>query len=78
MEQIAQNFYNWCVRVADISQWIVIGILIIVVLIIGISLMVSKKARDNAKEWIPWVLLGAAVGLSPVLISEAVVNMTKF
>lgn len=78
MEQIAQNFYNWCVSIANVSQWIVIGILIIVVLIIGISLMVSKKARDNAKEWIPWVLVGAAVALSPVLISEAVVNMTKF
>lgn len=78
LEQIGQNFYNQCVKLANVSQWIVLGVLVVVVVAIGISLMASKKARENAKEWIPWVLLGAVFALSPVAIAEAVSNMAKF
>lgn len=78
MQQIAQNFYNACTSLADYSQLIVMGVLIVVILIIGLSLIISKDARENAKKWIPWVLIGTAVALFPVVIAEAVANMAQF
>lgn len=78
MEVIAQNFKDLCTTVANNSTPITLGILIIVVLIIGISLMVSKKARQNAIEWIPWVLIGTGVALSAVGIAEAIGASAKF
>lgn len=78
MLAISKKFYDMCVGIADNSFWIVAGILIVVTLVIGISLLVSKKSRDNAKEWIPWVLVGTAVAISPVVIAEAITKMAKF
>lgn len=78
MEQIAQKFNSWCVTIANQSTQIILGILIVVVLIIGLSLMLSKKARDNAKEWIPWVAVGVAVALSAVTIADSIGNSLKF
>ncbi len=78
MAAIAKKFYDMCVGIADNSFWIVAGILVVVILIIGVSMIVSKKARDNAKEWIPWVLAGTAVAISPVVIAEAITKMAKF
>lgn len=78
MEAIAQKFYDFCVQIANNSTLITLGILIIVVLIIGISFMVSKKARDNAKEWTPWVLIGAGISLAAVAIAESIGNSVKF
>lgn len=78
MAQISKKFYDMCVGIADNSFWIVLGILVVVTLLIGLSMIVSKKARDNAKEWIPWAILGTAISISPVVIAEAITNMTKF
>lgn len=78
MEAIAQKFYNFCVNIANNSTLITLGILIVVVLIIGLSLMLSKKARDNAKEWIPWTLVGSAVAFSAIAIADAIGNTVKF
>ena len=78
MEQIAQNFYDACAKIADYGQLITMGVLIVVILVIGLSLIVNKEARENAKKWIPWVLIGTAGALSPVVIAVAVANMTQF
>lgn len=78
MEQIAQNFYDMCANIAEYSTLITMGVLIIVTLVIGLSLIVSKEARENAKKWIPWVLIGSVVALCPVLIAEAVANLAQF
>lgn len=78
MEVIAQNFNNWCVKIANQSTPITIGILIIVTLIIGISLMVSSDARKNAIKWIPWVLLGTGVALAAVTIATTIGDSVKF
>lgn len=75
---IAQKFNDLCVNIANYSGPITLGILVVVTLIIGISLMVSKKARQNAIEWIPWVLVGTAVALSAVGIAEGIATVTKF
>ena len=54
------------------------GVLIVVILVIGLSLIVNKEARENAKKLIPWGLFGTAVSLCPVVIADAVANMTQF
>lgn len=78
MEAIAQKIYNFCVNIANYSTPITLGILIIVTLIIGISFIVSKKARQNALEWVPWVLIGTAVALGAVAIADAVGSAVQF
>ena len=78
MEAISQNFYNFCVNIANNSTMITLGILVVVILIIGISLIISKKARQNALEWIPWVLVGTAVALSAVGLAETIGASAKF
>lgn len=78
MEVISQKFYSWCIGIADQSKMITLGILIIVTLVISISLMCSKEARENAKKWIPWVLIGAGGALSAVTIATAIGNSMKF
>lgn len=78
LSTIAQRFHDLCVNIANNSGQITLGVLIVVTLIIGISLMVSKKARQNAIEWIPWVLVGAAVALSAVGIAEGIGSAAKF
>lgn len=78
MEKIAQNFYNFCVDIANNSTPITLGIVVVVILIIGLSFIVSKKARQNAMEWVPWVLIGTAVALGAVAIADAVGSAVQF
>lgn len=72
------KFKEWCVAIANESTPIVMGILVIIILIIGISLAVSKKARQNAIEWIPWVAVGAGVALGAVTIATAIGKSVAF
>lgn len=78
MEAISQKFYDICANIANQATPITLGILIIVVLIIGISLMVSKDARQNAMKWIPSVLIGAGISLAAVGIADAIGSAVQF
>ncbi|MGN0533259.1 MAG: hypothetical protein ACI4IK_02765 [Eubacterium sp.] len=78
MEAIAQKFHEICVNIANNSTGVTLGILIVVVLIIGLCLIISKKSRQNALEWVPWVLVGTAVALSAVAIADAIGSTAQF
>ena len=78
MFKISKEFYDMCVSVADNAAWIVLGILVIAILVVGVTLMVSDDPKTALKKRIPWICVGVGAALSPVVIAEAISNAMKF
>lgn len=77
-ESWATGFYNFCIKIASNGQLIIMGVLIVSILIIAIGLIASKDSRENAKKWVPWVLVGTAAGLGCVTLAESIATMVQF
>lgn len=75
---IAQKFQELCISIANNSVPITIGLIILIALLIGLRLMMGKKGKQDAVEWIPPALIGAIVALGAVSIGTAIGASLQF
>ena len=51
---------------------------IVAVLAIGIMFLGGQRSREKAKEWIPYVFVGAILAVGAVTIGKSVTNTFSF
>lgn len=78
MDAIAQKWYNWCVSIANSSNYIIIGILIIALVIVGIYCMLGEEARTKAKKAFIGMGIGVFIALGAVTIANAFASSVAF
>ncbi len=78
LSAIAQKFQELCISIANNSVPITIGLIVLIALLIGLRLMMGKKGKQDAVEWIPPALIGAIVALGAVSIGTAIGASLQF
>ena len=68
MEQIMTSMYNL------LDKWTpLVWILVVIALaVIGVMMICGEKAREKAKEWFPWVIIGCGLVLGATLLGKEI------
>lgn len=62
---------------SDLTGYVYVAV-IVAVLAIGIMFLGGQRSREKAKEWIPYVFVGAILAVGAVTIGESVTNTFSF
>lgn len=62
---------------SDLTGYVYVAV-IVAVLAIGIMFLGGQRSREKAKEWIPYVFVGAILAVGAVTIGKSVTNTFSF
>ena len=62
---------------SDLTGYVYVAV-IVAVLAIGIMFLGGQRSREKAKEWIPYVFVGAILAVGAVTIGKSITNTFSF